>query len=206
MVDEGADKASAVGGAADGPVAGRCVVGGWPAGDWPAGTAARARGLLPAGRAAAGRGLDMRPLPLPLPENAGSRVATATSRGANAATVEPGRALGNRRTTGPGDAAVVAAAAGPELEPVARTAAAAGAGATVRITLVDDGLTVAVLRSSRALPAARSRAAPAGAAVGAAGAVRASPPSDATAMPPPAGRYDGELLATSPAAAAAAAG
>jgi hypothetical protein len=98
VVDEGADKASAVGGAADGPVAGRCVVGGWPAGDWPAGTAARARGLLPAGRAAAGRGLDMRPLPLPLPENAGSRVATATSRGANAATVEPGRALGNRRT------------------------------------------------------------------------------------------------------------
>jgi hypothetical protein len=44
-----------------------------------------------------------------VPENAGSRVATDTSRGANAATVAPGRALGNRRTTAPVGLAVAAA-------------------------------------------------------------------------------------------------
>lgn len=65
-------------------------------------------------------------------------------------------------------------------------------GATVRIADADAGLTAAVLRSSRALPAARNNAAPRAAdAVGSvAGAVRASPPIDASASPPT-GRYDG---------------
>jgi len=126
-----------------------------------------------------------------LPDEPGSLVATATSRGANPTTVEPGRTRGNRRTTAAGAAALLAPGlAWPARLAVVATAADAGPGATVRIALADAGLTVAVLRSSRAVPAARSSAEPCGAAVDcSADAVRASPPIDASASPPT-GRYD----------------
>jgi len=79
-------------------------------------------------------------------------------------------------------------------------------GATARIAAADAGLTAAVLRSSRALPAARNNAAPraADAAGSVAGAVRASPPIDASASPPT-GRYDGPVAAGEDAARVAAA-
>ncbi|MBV9098182.1 MAG: hypothetical protein JO079_09005 [Frankiaceae bacterium] len=137
---------------------------------------------------------DMRVL-LPVPENAGSRVATAMSRGANALTVAPGRAVEKRRTTGPDGELAAACALRATAFP-----AAAGAGATVRIVATDAGLTaagLAVLRSRRALPAARNNAGPRGAGVAVArtsapGAACASPPIEANAIPP-AGWYDERL-------------
>lgn len=79
-------------------------------------------------------------------------------------------------------------------------------GATARIAAADAGLTATVLRSSRALPAARNNAAPraADAVASVAGAVRASPPIDASASPPT-GRYDGPGPAGGDAARVAAA-
>lgn len=136
-------------------------------------------------------------LAVPARDHAGNRVATETSRGVNAAVVAPGRALGNRRTTAPG---VVGMPGAPPAvadicvrPPLVLTAAAAVPGATVRIAEDDDGLTVAVVRSSRLLPAARNNAGPRAAATAASAAdlVRASPLIDASASPA-AGAYDGE--------------
>ena len=71
----------------------------------------------------------------------------------------------------------------------AAAAAVAGAGPTERIAAADAGLTAAVLRSSRLLPAARSSAGPRDGAATAAGSLaaaadRASPPIEASASPP----------------------
>jgi len=150
-------------------------------------------------------GPDDMPPPRPEPENAGSRVATAMSRGAKPLTVAPGRVRGKRRTTGEdGDGAAAGCcgvdavywiAAGCRVAALLPAAAAvAGAGATERIDADDAGLTTAVERSSRELPAARSSAGPRGAGVAevcAAADVAGcdSPPIEASAIPP-AGRYD----------------
>ncbi len=142
-----------------------------------------------------------------VPDQAGNRVATDTSRGDIAAVVAPGRALGNRRTTAPGVAARSLAAVPacpapvaacpapvPACPPTVAAAAAPVAGATVRIAEDDDGLTAAVVRSSRLLPAARNNAGPRAAAIAGSSAdpLRASPPIDASARPAT-GAYDGEL-------------
>jgi len=140
----------------------------------------------------------------PRPDHAGSLVATATSRGAKPATVAPGRALGKRRTTAAAGVAELAAELAAEVAAdrgpvalarlaVAAAAACAAAGATERIALPDAGRTVAVLKSSCALAAARSSAGPRGAATLAGsppGTVRARPPIEASASPPD-GRYAG---------------
>jgi len=140
-------------------------------------------------------------------DHAGKRVATETSRGDIAAVVVPGFALGKRRTTAPGIVAEEPAAAWPvpacgapawpgfvRACPAAAVAIAAPVeGATLRITDDEAGLTVAVVRSSRLVAAARRSAGPGAAeAVGSSpDPVRASGLIDARASPAT-GAYDGE--------------